>query len=107
MEDAYSAQVPTAIQKEFKAADQRVSLLYNTLEGDALKLFPIPNDKNSKWVSPREYVQSGMVLKDSLYANFIQTGFLAYMATLQNEKVKKKTLVPSFQTLFWRLWELI
>ena len=89
LEGAYSAQVPTAIQKEFKAADQRVSLLFNVLEGDALKLFPIPNDNNNKWVSPREFVQSGLVLKDSLYANFIRTGFLAYMATLQNEKVKK------------------
>jgi cytochrome c-type biogenesis protein CcsB len=90
LEDAYSAQVPTAIQKELKTADQRVSLLFNTLEGDALRLFPIPDDLNSKWVSPREFIQKDMVLKDSLYANFIRTGFLAYMATLQNEKVQQK-----------------
>ena len=90
LEDAYSAQVPTAIQKELKTADQRVSLLFNTLDGDVLRLFPIPDDLNSKWVSPREFIQKDLVLKDSLYANFIRTGFLAYMATLQNEKVQKK-----------------
>ena len=89
LEDAYSAQIPTAIQKEFKEADQRVSLLFNTLEGDALRLFPIPNDENNKWISPREFIQSKIVIKDTLYANFIRTGFLAYMSTLQNEKVQK------------------
>ena len=89
LEDAYSAQVPTAIQKEFKEADQRVSLLFNTLEGDALRLFPIPNDENNKWVAPKEFVQKGLVLNDTLYGNFIHTGFLAYLATLQNDKVQK------------------
>ena len=89
LEDAYSAQVPTAIQKEFKEADQRVSLLFNTLEGDALRLFPIPNDENNKWVAPKEFVQKGLVLNDTLYGNFIRTGFLAYLATLQNDKVQK------------------
>ena len=89
LEDAYSAQVPTAIQKEFKEADQRVSLLFNTLEGDALRLFPIPNDENNKWVAPKEFVQKGLVLNDTLYGNFIRTGFLAYLATLQNDKIQK------------------
>ena len=89
LEEAYSAQVPTAIQKEFKEADQRVSLLFNTLEGDALRLFPIPNDENNKWVAPKEFVQKGLVLNDTLYGNFIRTGFLAYLATLQNDKVQK------------------
>ena len=89
LEDAYSAQVPTAIQKEFKEADQRVSLLFNTLDGDALRLFPIPNDENNKWVAPKEFVQKGLVLNDTLYGNFIRTGFLAYLATLQNDKIQK------------------
>ena len=88
LEEAYSAQVPTAIQKEFKEADQRVSLLFNNLEGDALRIFPIPNNENNKWVSPKEFVQKGFVLQDSLYANFIRTGLLAYLATLQNDKIK-------------------
>ena len=88
LEEAYNAQVPTAIQKEFKETDQRVSLLFNSLEGDALRLFPIPDDENNKWVSPKEYVQQGRVIKDSLYSNFIKTGLLAYLATLQNDKLQ-------------------
>ncbi len=95
LEEAYSAQVPTAIQKEFKDADQRVSLLFNTLEGDALRLFPIPDEENNKWVSPKEFVQQGIVVRDSLYSNFIKTGFLAYLATLQNDKFQKTDFTQS------------
>lgn len=97
LEEAYRAQVPTAIQKEFKEADQRVSLLFNTLEGDALRLFPIPSDENNKWVSPKEYAQGGMNVKDSLYGNFIRTGFLAYLATLQNDKIQNNDFEQSRQ----------
>ena len=95
LEEAYSAQVPTAIQKEFKEADQRVSLLFNSLEGDALRLFPIPDDENNKWVSPKEFVQQGRVINDSLYSNFIKTGFLAYLATLQNDKLQNTDFAQS------------
>ena len=95
LEEAYNAQVPTAIQKEFKETDQRVSLLFNTLDGDALRLFPIPDDENNKWVSPKEFVQQGRVIKDSLYSNFIKTGFLAYLATLQNDKLQNTDFTQS------------
>jgi len=99
LEEAYSAQVPTAIQKELKTADQRVSLLFNTLEGDALRLFPIPNEMNNKWVSPREFIQNDLIIEDSLYANFIRTGFLAYMSALQSEKAQMKEFSQSNKLL--------
>ena len=99
LEEAYSAQVPTAIQKEFKEADQRVSLLFNTLEGDALRLFPIPEDENNKWVSSKEFVQQNLSVVDSLYANFIKTGFLAYLATLQNDKLQESDFSQSQKLL--------
>jgi len=99
LEDAYSAQVPTAIQKELKTADQRVSLLFNNLEGDALRLFPIPDELNNKWISPREFTQKDLVVEDSLYANFIRTGFLAYMSTLQSEKTQMKEFTQSNKLL--------
>ena len=99
LEDAYGAQVPTAIQKIFKETDQRVSLLFNTLEGSALRLYPIPEDENNTWVSSKGFREGGYVLKDSLYGNFIKTGFIAYMATLQNDKVLKTDFSKSQQLL--------
>ncbi len=95
LDEAYSAPVPTAIQKEFKEADQRVSLLFNNLEGDALRIFPVPNDENNTWVSPKEFAQKEFKLQDSLYGNFIRTGFLAYLATLQNDKLKNTDYAQS------------
>ncbi|MCO4821358.1 MAG: cytochrome c biogenesis protein CcsA [Flavobacteriaceae bacterium] len=86
LEEAYKAQVPTAFQKEFKETDQRVNLLYNTIDGRALKLFPIPDDENNTWVSPVEYRESKQILPDSLYGNFINTGFKAYVYMLNQGK---------------------
>ena len=97
--DAYSASVPTAIQNIFKETDQRVSLLFNTLEGSALRLFPIPEDENNTWVSSKNYREGAYQLQDSLYGNFINTGFIAYMATLQNDKVSKTDFSESHQLL--------
>ena len=99
LEDAYSAQVPTAIQKIFKETDQRVSLLFNTLEGSALRLYPLPDDENNTWVSSKGFREGGYVLKDSLYRNFIKTGFIAYMATLQNDKSLNTDFSKSQQLL--------
>ena len=86
MEEAYKAQQPSAIQKQFKEADERVNLLFNTLEQEYLKIFPLPNDPNNKWVSPNEFRREALVLEDSLYANFINTGFQAYLLILQQDK---------------------
>ncbi|MBT8273590.1 MAG: cytochrome c biogenesis protein ResB, partial [Bacteroidia bacterium] len=88
LEEAYKSQVPTAIQKEFKEADQRVNLLYNTLEGRSLKLFPVPNDDNNTWISPLEYREGNYKFEDSLYGNFINTGFNAYLINLNEAKNK-------------------
>ena len=86
LEDAYKAQVPTGFQKEFKETDQRVNLLYNTIEGRSLKIFPIPNDANNKWISSLENKTGNYKIEDSLYNNFINSGFRAYLFTLNEAK---------------------
>jgi cytochrome c-type biogenesis protein CcsB len=86
LDEAYKAQVPNGFQKEFKEADQRVNLLYNTIEGKSLKIFPIPNDENNKWISASEYRSRNYQIQDSLYANFINNGFSAYLLTLNEAK---------------------
>ena len=87
LEDAYKAQVPTGYQKEFKEIDQRVNLLYNMIEGNSLKLFPIPNDDNNKWTTPKENIENPSLVKDSLYSNFINTGFKTYLYMLNEDKI--------------------
>ena len=87
LEDAYKAQVPTGYQKEFKETDQRVNLLYNIIEGNSLKFFPVPNDENDKWISPKENIEDPSLVKDSLYSNFINTGFKTYLYMLNEDKI--------------------
>ncbi|WNH09773.1 cytochrome c biogenesis protein CcsA [Thalassobellus suaedae] len=86
LDEAYKAQVPSGFQKEFKEADQRVNLLYNAVEGMSLKIFPIPDDDNNKWISAYDYKFGNHKIEDSLYGNFIKNGFKAYLYTLNNAK---------------------
>ncbi len=51
LEEAYSAPIPNQFQKDFKDIDQKLSLLSNALSGQILKVFPVPNEPNNKWVS--------------------------------------------------------
>lgn len=88
LEEAYRAQVPNGFQKEVKEADSRVNLLYNTIEGRSNKIFPVPNDDNNKWISSVEFREQNYreKIEDSLYGNFINNGFSAYLVTLNNAK---------------------
>ena len=86
LEEAYKAPIPNGFQKEFKEIDQHVNLLYNTIEGRSLRIFPIPDDENNKWISSIEYKNGTTKVEDSLYANFINNGFSAYLMTLNQAK---------------------
>ncbi|MBD0831696.1 cytochrome c biogenesis protein CcsA [Aestuariibaculum sediminum] len=86
LEDAYSVTVPNGYQKKIKETDQRVRLLFNTIEGASLRIFPVPNDQNNKWISAYDYKYGNYKIQDSLYSNFVRSGFRAYLYTLNQAK---------------------
>ena len=87
LEDAYKAQVPNAFQKEFKDVDQKVNLLYNTLGGRNLRIFPVPDDDNNKWISVADYQESYKAqINDSLYGTFIENSFKYYLSEVYHSK---------------------
>ncbi len=51
LDDAYKTTNPDQFQKDFIEVDKKVNLMNSALSGNILKIFPVPNDKNSKWVS--------------------------------------------------------
>jgi cytochrome c-type biogenesis protein CcsB len=51
LQDAYRESIPNQFQKDFMDIDKRVNLLYSALTGEILRVYPIPNDANNKWVS--------------------------------------------------------
>lgn len=86
LNEAYSASIPNGYQKKLKETDQRVNLLFNTIEGRSLKIFPIPNDENNKWISNYDFKRNPTIIKDSLYNNFVKNGFNVYLYTLNQAK---------------------
>tara|TARA_B110000971_G_scaffold135457_1_gene138472 strand:+ start:6 stop:3131 length:3126 start_codon:yes stop_codon:yes gene_type:complete len=67
LEGAYRTPVPNQFQKDFIEVDKRVNLLYSALEGKVLRIFPIPEDENNKWVSFPELEEANFKGTDSLY----------------------------------------
>ncbi|WP_242206117.1 cytochrome c biogenesis protein [Aestuariivivens insulae] len=86
LEDAFSTTTPNGYQKEIQEAHKRVNLLYNTIEGASLRLFPVPDDANNTWMSSYDYRFGTHKIQDSLYGNFIKNGFRAYLVTLNQAK---------------------
>ncbi|MGS2726567.1 cytochrome c biogenesis protein CcsA [Psychroserpens sp. BH13MA-6] len=83
LEEAYSAEVPNGFQKEFKEAYDRMSLLFNTLDGRSIKIFPVPEDERNTWISPVEYREEYRnQIKDTLYGKFIENSFSYYLGEL-------------------------
>ncbi|WP_452603164.1 cytochrome c biogenesis protein CcsA [Pontimicrobium sp. MEBiC06410] len=104
--EASKAQVKNGFEKEFMETHQRVTLLSNAIEGRALKIFPIPNDENNKWISTFEYRNEGYneKIKDSSYASFIDLGFNWYLQTLnkakkENDFKEAEKLLASFKKI--------
>ncbi|WP_282136325.1 cytochrome c biogenesis protein [Seonamhaeicola maritimus] len=86
LEDAFGTTAPNGYQKEVQEAHKRVNLLYNTIEGTSLKLYPVPDDANNTWTSSYELMSGKFKVEDSLYSNFIKNGFKAYLFTLNEAK---------------------
>jgi cytochrome c-type biogenesis protein CcsB len=51
LDEAYKTNTPNQFQKDFIEVDKKVNILNSALSGNILKIFPIPNDKNNKWLS--------------------------------------------------------
>jgi len=65
--------------KEVIAVDERANICFLTYQGNFLKLFPIPNDPNNKWITPFDEIQN-MNYEDSL---FVRKVFVQYFNMLR------------------------
>lgn len=66
LDEAYREPVPNQFQKDFMDIDKRINLLYSALTGQILKIFPIPNHENNKWVSYLEISETTGTALDSI-----------------------------------------
>ena len=84
LEEATSTTNPNQFQKDFIKVHERFSLLSIALNGGILKIFPLLNDENNKWISALEYRSGQFQVQDSLYGNFMANALPYYLNTLQN-----------------------
>ena len=83
LKEAYATNTPNQFQKDFKGLDLRLVLLNKALSGEIVKIFPLLNDENNKWISAIEYRGGQYQISDSLYANFVKNAVPFYLMSLE------------------------
>ena len=86
LEPAYKAANPNQFEKDFIETDKKVNLMESALSGSILKIFPIPNDPNNKWISYLEIDHAGLKGMDATYTKQILP---LYFRALNNGSVSK------------------
>ncbi|RKR12865.1 cytochrome c-type biogenesis protein CcsB [Maribacter vaceletii] len=86
LEEATGTNNPNKFQQDIKDANIRLSLLNQALSGQIVKIFPLLNDENNKWISAVEYRGGQYQVTDSLYANFVKNAVPYYLMTLSKAK---------------------
>ncbi len=71
LDEAHHAAIKNQFQKDFIEIDKRVVLLSQALTGSIMKIFPVPNHENDKWISYTELENSGLTGMDSVYTRNI------------------------------------
>lgn len=65
LEEATKSANPNQFQKDFIKAHENYYILNQALSGSILKIFPLPNNENNKWVSYLELNEAGFTGMDS------------------------------------------
>ncbi len=86
LEKAYLSNIPSQIEKDIIELDRRVNLLYSALEGKIMRIFPVPNDINNKWISYPEINEYNYEGADSLYTNNVLNLYFQTLRVARQDK---------------------
>lgn len=105
LESSFSAANPNQFEKDFIETDKRVNLMESALSGRILKIFPVPNDANNKWVSFLELNEAGIKGMEATYTKSVLPlyfGALANAATTGDFKTSDELVesITGFQKRF-------
>jgi cytochrome c-type biogenesis protein CcsB len=82
LREATATTNPNKFEQDFKDANIRLSLLNQALGQDIVKIFPLLDDENNKWISAVEFRGGQYQIRDSLYSNFVKNAMPYYLMTL-------------------------
>ena len=86
LEEAFKAANPNQFEKDFIETDKKVNLMESALSGRILKIFPIPEDKNNKWVSYLELNEAGFKGMEATYTKNVLPLYFGSLASASNSK---------------------
>ena len=86
LENAYKSANPNQFEKDFIETDKKVNIMEDALSGTIMKIFPIPDDLNNKWVSFPELANAGM---KGMAATYTQNILQMYFTALEEASVSK------------------
>ncbi|HLF51852.1 cytochrome c biogenesis protein [Flavobacterium sp.] len=90
LDEAYKVANPNQFQKDFVETDKKVNLLNSALSRSILKIFPIPNDPNNKWISHLELNHAGLKGMDSTFTAQILPLYLQSLETSNSKNNYKE-----------------
>ncbi len=73
VDKAQKSPIKSRFEKDVLNVDKRVNLLYSTLLGYNIRLFPLPGDPHHKWYSHTQVEEGGFKGEDSLFVSGILT----------------------------------
>jgi len=71
LEAATITNTPSNFEKDFIKTHEKFYLLNSTLMGDVMRIFPIPNDENNKWIAVSQLKEAHYKGIDSLFTHQI------------------------------------
>ncbi|MWB94175.1 cytochrome C biogenesis protein [Flavobacterium sp. GA093] len=86
LEEAYKAANPNQFEKDFIETDKKVNLMESALSGSILKIFPVPNDPNNKWIS---YLERGNVNLKGMDSTYVKQILPLYFSALNSGSIEK------------------
>lgn len=81
--NAQKARIKSLFEKDLIKVDKRIGLMYSALSGSILKIYPVPNHENNKWVSHPEVKMAGFKGIDS---TMVPRLLPTYLQSLQSAK---------------------
>lgn len=91
LDDAYKAANPNQFEKDFVETDKKVNLMNSALSRSILRIFPIPNDANQKWISYLELHEAGLTGMDSVFTAQILPLYLQSLESSSNKNDYKES----------------
>ena len=86
LEESFKAANPNQFEKDFIETDKKVNLMESALSGRILKIFPIPGDRNNKWISFLELNEAGLQGMEATYTKSVLPLYFGSLANASDSK---------------------